>query len=84
MNTIRHLIKPFGRKSLIAVATLFVLFTVSLSRMAASAGNDSEKQKVARQVAQKWIQIGSEQYGRGLFKAAEQSLLRAHFSCSGR
>ena len=46
--------------------------------MAVSAADDADKQKVVRPVALKWIQIGSEQYDRGLFKAAEQSLLRAN------
>ncbi len=76
LNTIGILVKPFGRKSLIASAALLLLFTLCVSA-AVSGTNDTDKDKVVRQVAQKWIQIGSEQYGRGLFKAAEQSLLRA-------
>jgi tetratricopeptide (TPR) repeat protein len=38
--------------------------------------NDADK-KIVRQVAQKWIQVGTEQYKRGFYKAAEQSFLRA-------
>ena len=78
MNTIGILIKPFGRKSLItSAALLLLLLTLCVSRAAVFASDDGERGKIARQVAQKWMQIGNEQYGRGLFKAAEQSLLRA-------
>jgi general secretion pathway protein D len=38
---------------------------------------DDNKQKIIRQVAQKWIDVGIEQYQRGYYKAAEQSFLRA-------
>jgi len=38
---------------------------------------DDNKQKIIRQVAQKWIEVGIEQYKRGYYKAAEQSFLRA-------
>ena len=42
-----------------------------------SQSNETEKEKVVHQVAQKWIQVGTEQYQRGMYKAAEQSFLRA-------
>lgn len=76
MDTIGILVKPFGKKSLITSVALLLL-TLFISGAAISAADNAEKSKVVRQVAQKWIQIGSEQYGRGLYKAAEQSLLRA-------
>jgi general secretion pathway protein D len=38
---------------------------------------EPEKQKVVRRVAQDWIRIGTEQYKRGYYGAAEQSFLRA-------
>jgi hypothetical protein len=38
---------------------------------------ESDKLKVVRQVAQRWIEVGAEQYKRGYFKAAKQSFLRA-------
>jgi len=48
-----------------------------LSEVGLSQSNETEKEKVVHQVAQKWIQVGTEQYQRGMYKAAEQSFLRA-------
>lgn len=77
LDTIELLTRPFGRKSVISAAALLLLFTVSASQVAFCASQNSETQKIARQVAQKWMQIATEQYERGMFKASEQSLLRA-------
>ncbi len=52
-----------------------VLLGTALSEVAPSQAAD--KQKIVRQVAEKWIQVGNEQYQRGFYKAAEQSFLRA-------
>ena len=54
-----------------------LLLTAILPVAAMSQANESDKQRIVQQVAQKWIQVGTEQYGRGFFKAAEQSFLRA-------
>jgi type II secretory pathway component GspD/PulD (secretin) len=54
-----------------------LLVTTVLSEVALSQANKTDKQKIVRQVAQKWIQVGVEQYKRGFYKAAEQSFLRA-------
>jgi tetratricopeptide (TPR) repeat protein len=45
--------------------------------VAPSQPSEADKEKVVRQVAQRWIQVGAEQYKRGYFKAAKQSFLRA-------
>ena len=45
--------------------------------MAPSQPSEADKEKIVRQVAQRWIQVGAEQYKRGYFKAAKQSFLRA-------
>jgi general secretion pathway protein D len=37
----------------------------------------TDKEKTVRQVAEKWIQVGVEQYQRGFYNNAEQSFLRA-------
>ena len=80
MDTKRFPIKPFGRKPLLVIFTSLLLLVTALSDVSPSQANkpaDDNKQKVIRQVAQKWIDVGIEQYQRGYYKAAEQSLLRA-------
>ncbi|HUV41440.1 MAG TPA: hypothetical protein VMW23_06620 [Sedimentisphaerales bacterium] len=37
----------------------------------------TDRQRIVHQVAQKWIEVGTEQYQRGFFRAAEQSFVRA-------
>lgn len=80
MDTKRFPIKPFGRKPLLVIFTLILLLMTALSDVSPSQANkpeDDNKQKVIRQVAQKWIDVGIEQYQRGYYKTAEQSFLRA-------
>jgi Flp pilus assembly secretin CpaC/tetratricopeptide (TPR) repeat protein len=74
----RLLVGPFVEKSPLFILALVLILTASLSKVTHSqeAGTDEQKQ-VVRQVAQKWIQVGVEQYNRGFFKLSEQSLLRA-------
>jgi len=57
----------------------YILILWSTASITATAGIADEQSKpdVARQVAQKWMAIGNEQYKRGLFKQAELSLLYA-------
>jgi type II secretory pathway component GspD/PulD (secretin)/tetratricopeptide (TPR) repeat protein len=45
--------------------------------VAPSQPSEADKEKIVRQVAQRWIQVGAEQYKRGYFKAAKQSFLLA-------
>ncbi|MHC4111131.1 MAG: hypothetical protein ACYSUY_08645, partial [Planctomycetota bacterium] len=74
----KFLVGPFGGKSPFIILALALLLTTSLSKVALSQESGTEEQKkVVRQVAQKWIQDGTEQYKRSFFKAAEQSFLRA-------
>ncbi len=77
MDTVSTLIKSFSRKPLLVILALVLSATAILLEGAPSQAKDIDKQKVVRQVAQKWIQVGTEQYERGLFKASEQSFLRA-------
>lgn len=80
MDTKRFPIKPFGRKPLLVVFTSLLLLMTALSDVSPSQANkpaDDNKQEIIRQVAQKWIDVGMEQYERGYYKAAEQSFLRA-------
>lgn len=77
MDTARFPIKSYGRKPLFITLLSLLLLTCVLIEVAPSQVNGTDKQKVVRQVAQKWIQVGTEQYKRGFYKAAEQSFLRA-------
>jgi len=42
-----------------------------------SQSSEADRQNIFRQVAEKWIETGIEQYNKGFFEQAEQSLLRA-------
>ena len=77
MKKMKMLIESTGSKSLFVVFISLLLFATILSGAARSGANEAEKQKIVRQVAQKWIQVGTEQYQRGFYKKAEQSFLRA-------
>lgn len=79
MDKIRVLIKSFGKKRryIFAALALILLLMAVLSSVAAAQASQADKQKIIRDVAQKWIQVGAEQYRRGFYKAAEQSYLRA-------
>jgi len=74
----KYLTEHLVERSPIIILALVLLMTTFLPKAALSQANNNEEQKkVVRQVAQKWIQVGTEQYKRSFFKAAEQSFLRA-------
>ncbi len=78
MDKIRFLIESSGRKPLLVILmSLLLLTTSALSGVALSQPGEADKEAVVRRVAQKWIEVGAEQYKRGYFKAAKQSFLRA-------
>ena len=77
LDKISHSVKSLGHKPLLLILASILLLTAILPVAAMSQANEADKQKIVRQVAQKWMQVGTEQYGRGFFKAAEQSFLRA-------
>ncbi|MFZ0033987.1 MAG: hypothetical protein WAK60_03225 [Sedimentisphaerales bacterium] len=80
MNKVRFLIKSSGRKPLLVILLSLLFLTTlatALSEVTPSQPNEADKEKVVRQVAQRWIEVGAEQYKRGYFKAAKQSFLRA-------
>jgi Flp pilus assembly secretin CpaC/tetratricopeptide (TPR) repeat protein len=78
LDKIRFLIESSGRKPLLVIlVSLLLLTTSALSDVASSQPSKADKEKIVRQVAQKWIEVGAEQYKRGYFKAAKQSFLRA-------
>jgi len=78
LDKIRFLIESSGRKPLLVIlVSLLLLTTSALSDVGPSQPSEADKEKIVRQVAQRWIQVGAEQYKRGYFKAAKQSFLLA-------
>ena len=77
MEKVEFFIKLLGKKLLLVIFTSILLLTTALSEGARPQAGESGKQKIVRQVAQRWIQVGMKQYERGFFRAAEQSFLRA-------
>ena len=67
----------FGEKSLLVITASVLALTATLSEVGWSQAEESDKREIVRRVAQEWIQVGMEQYRRGLFNASEQSLLGA-------
>ena len=74
MNKTKFLKKSFGRKRLLAVLVSVLLLTTIMSQVAPC---QTDKEKTVRHVAEKWIQVGVEQYQRGFYNNAERSFLRA-------
>jgi type II secretory pathway component GspD/PulD (secretin) len=77
LDKIRFPIISSGRNPLLVVLVSLLFLTPVLAEVAPSKPSDDNKARVVRQVAQKWIEVGAEQYKRGYFKAAKQSFLRA-------
>ena len=73
----KSLIVYAGRKPWLVFLASVLFFIAVVSPVAWSQGSETDKQAIVRQVAQDWIKAGTEQYERGFYKAAEQSLLRA-------
>lgn len=81
MDKVTFLIQSFRRKSLFVILAWILLLAIPIvSRTATvlSQPNEAYKQKVLRQVAQDWIQVGMGLYRRRSYEAAERSFLRAH------
>ncbi len=76
MNTIRFIIRLFNGKLLLIILSSVLLLIMLLPEVATSGPREDER-KAVRQVAQNWIQTGTRQYQKGLYRAAEQSFLYA-------
>ncbi|MFA5784890.1 MAG: hypothetical protein WC962_08415, partial [Phycisphaerae bacterium] len=61
----------------IFIALIIALTAVLLSSGALAQDGQQDRQKLVQQLVDRWIQIGTEQYERGYYKAAEQSFLMA-------
>ena len=77
MDKTRIPIESSGHKPLLVILVSVLLLMTALSGVAPSQPSEADNRSVIRQVAQKWIEIGAEQYKRGYFRAAKQSFLRA-------
>ncbi|MBN1391348.1 MAG: hypothetical protein JW947_00940 [Sedimentisphaerales bacterium] len=77
MDTMKYLNKIAGQKLLLVISLALLFLTPVLAEVTSSQPAEPDKGKVVRQVAQRWIEVGAEQYKRGYFKAAKQSFLRA-------
>jgi hypothetical protein len=77
LEKVKLLTNSFGRKSLLVLSISVFLLTTALSTVASARTNKNDKQRIVRQVAENWINVGTEQYQRGLYAQAEQSFLRA-------
>ena len=60
---------------LVMLSVLLMVVTFSVITPNCQAADDGKQ--IVHKVALRWIQVGSEQFDRGFYKAAEQSLLRA-------
>ena len=73
----KSLIIYAGRKRWLVFLVSALFLMAVAPPMARPEANETNKQAIVHQVAQDWIKAGTEQYKRGFYKAAEQSLLRA-------
>ncbi len=67
-------IKPLVKRHVFGAVAL-VLIVLSAAELFAQKTGKTEKTTVIHQVARKWMAVGQEQYNRGLYAQAEQSLL---------
>ncbi|MCK4886087.1 MAG: hypothetical protein KAS96_01800 [Planctomycetes bacterium] len=72
----RRVNSKFTRSFLLVVLSAFLL-VVTFSVMTPNCQAADNGKQIVHKVAMRWIQVGSEQFNRGFYKAAEQSLLRA-------
>lgn len=75
---IRVFNERFSKWLIIGIVLLLVFANLPISRSGLVRADEvGDKTKMRRQVASKWIEVGTEQYKRGLYKQAEKSFLLA-------
>lgn len=74
MDKKKFSIKSIGGKIRLLIPVLALLLIIPIAAGAQNQRDNADKQQVLHEVAQKWIEVGREQYNRGLYKQAEQSL----------
>ncbi len=72
----KNAVKYLGKACLLVVLGA-VLISAASSKSTLAQGNEAAKQKVVQQVAQDWIEAGTNFYNKGFYLQAEQSFLRA-------
>ncbi len=80
MDSLSFSIKPIPKKLAVLIFAITLFFVGSVfsdSEKSSSQITLLSKSEVMRGVAQNWIQVGLEQYERGLFEASGKSFLRA-------
>ncbi len=77
MYAAKLLFGPVGRKSLLTVFALLFLLTTVLSWPASAQAKENDRTRTVRQVAQYFMQAGTQQYQRGFYAQAETSFLQA-------
>ena len=77
LDRLRFSAKHFGKKPLLIILASVVFAASALIGTTLGQASKAEKERVVREVATNWIKIGTEQFNRGFYSAAEQSFLRA-------
>lgn len=76
MNTRKLTAKRLVETLILVMLTSIMMVTTALAEDAPKT-DKGDKDKVVRQIVDNWIQIGTEQYKRGFYAAAEKSFMRA-------
>ncbi|MGD1043623.1 MAG: hypothetical protein ABR913_11290, partial [Sedimentisphaerales bacterium] len=76
MNTLILPTRRLAKTLILVLLTSILMATTALAEDAPKA-DKGDKDKVVRQIVDNWIQIGTEQYKRGFYAAAEKSFMRA-------
>lgn len=77
MDKSKSLIESFDRKLLSGILVLILLLTMALLEVTPSHASEAGQQNTLCRAAQHFIKVGTEQYQRSLFTAAELSFRRA-------
>jgi type II secretory pathway component GspD/PulD (secretin) len=77
LNALMFLTKNSARIPLLILLTSILIATTVLAEDASPKEAKGDKEKVVRQVIDKWVQMGTEQYNRGFYSDSETYFLRA-------
>ena len=77
MDKPNFLTKFCGRRTLSVVLVSVFLLVIAFSGVAPSQESGADKDRILRQIVQKYIEVGTGQYGRGFFDEAEKTFLMA-------
>lgn len=77
MDKRRFSIWSVGPKQIVVALVLVLSATALLPTTLSAQVNEADKERIIRQVAEYWIQVGDRQYERGLYTHAQKSLQNA-------